>query len=101
MVPGYLFNFYNCLGEHNDSNSFGRDRDHVVNTLVTGLIVVKILKVFLEVKITLIEGTLGSAAGGPNYQHVAFIIIESGMALFATHYFSFPLAFSCLFPPNA
>ena len=50
-----------------------------VNTLVTGLIVFKILKV----KRTL--GSFSSAAGGPNYQHIVFIIIESGMALFAAH----------------
>ena len=52
-----------------------------LNTLVTGLIVFKILKVFLKVK-----RLLGSsAAGRHDYQHIAFIIIESGMALFATH----------------
>ena len=56
-----------------------------VNTLVTGLIVFKILNAFLEVKVTSIEQKLGSAAGRPNYQHIAFIIIESGMALFAIH----------------
>ena len=50
-----------------------------VNTLVTGLIVFKILKV----KRTL--GSFSSAAGSPNYQHIVFIIIESGMALFAAH----------------
>ena len=54
-----------------------------VNTLMTGLIVFKILKAFLEVKHTL--GSYNSAAGRPNYRHIAFIIIESGMALFATH----------------
>ena len=54
-----------------------------VNTLMTGLIVFKILKAFLEVKRTL--GSFSSAVGRPNYQHIAFIIIESGMALFATH----------------
>ena len=54
-----------------------------VNTLVTSLIVFKILKVFSEVKQTL--GSFTSAAGRPNYQHIAFIIIESGMALFAAH----------------
>ena len=55
-----------------------------VNTLVTGLIVFKILKVFLEVKPTLTERTLG-ATGGTKLRHirVIFIIIESGMALFA------------------
>ena len=55
-----------------------------VNALVTGLIVFKILKVFLEVKanMTSIEQTLGST-GGTKLQHVLFIIIEPGMALFA------------------
>ena len=62
-----------------------------VNTLVTGLIVFKILKVFLEVKIATSksdsEQTLGSlrqtTGGGTKLRHVIFIIIESGMALFA------------------
>ena len=55
-----------------------------VNTLVTGLIVFKILKVFLEVKATMtsVERTLGST-GGTKLRHVIFIIIESAMALFA------------------
>ena len=62
----------------------------VVNALVTGLIVFKILQVFLEVKqlkpeATSIERTLGSlsSTGGPKLQRIIFIIIESGMALFA------------------
>ena len=57
-----------------------------VNTLVTCLIVFKIHKVFLEVKATSVDRTLGSfssTAGNPNLQHIIFIIIESGMALFA------------------
>ena len=51
-----------------------------VNTLVTGLIVFKILnfKVFL----TSVERTLGSTRG-TTFRHIIFIIIESGMALFA------------------
>ena len=55
-----------------------------VNTLVTGLIVFKILMVFLEVKsaVTLLDRTLGST-GGTKLRHIIFIIIESGMALFA------------------
>ena len=53
-----------------------------VNTLVTGLIVFRILRVFLEVKATSIERTLGST-GGTKLQHIIFVIIESGMALFA------------------
>ena len=57
----------------------------VVNALVTGLIVFKILKVFLEIKPTSVERALGSlnSTGGPKLQHIIFIIIESGMALFA------------------
>ena len=55
-----------------------------VNTLVTGLFV---LKVFLEIKATSVEQTLGSLesnAGGAKLRHVilVFLIIESGMALF-------------------
>ena len=55
----------------------------VVNTLVTGLIVFKILKVFLEVNAasTSVKRTLGSSGGTP-LQHTVFVIIESGMALF-------------------
>ena len=50
-----------------------------VNTLVTGLIVFKILKVFLEVKRT----SGDSPGGGTKLRHIIFVIIESGMALFA------------------
>ena len=53
-----------------------------VNALVTGLIVFKILKVFLEVNPILVELTLDST-GGDRLRHVIFVIIESGMALFA------------------
>ena len=55
-----------------------------VNALVTGLIAFKILKVFLTVKAvtTSVERTLGTT-GGTQLRHVIFIIIESGMALFA------------------
>ena len=58
----------------------------VVNALVTGLIILKILIVFLEVKATSVGRTLGSLssnAGGSKLRHIIFIIIESGMALFA------------------
>jgi hypothetical protein len=56
-----------------------------VNALVTGLIVFKILKVFLEFKPTSVERTLGSlnSTGGSKLRHITFIIIESGVALFA------------------
>ena len=55
-----------------------------VNTVVTGLIVIKILKVFVQVKAatTSTERTLG-AAGGTTLRHIIFVVIESGMALFA------------------
>ena len=75
-----------------------------VNALVTGLIVVKILKVFLEVKanVTSVEQTLNlGSTGGTKLRHVIFIIIESGMALFAIQlirvvvfYFALPLQWS-------
>ena len=66
-----------------------------VNTLVTGLIVFKILKVFLEIKAlttssTSVERTLGvssTGVGGAKYRHIIFVIIESGMALFAVQLF--------------
>ena len=53
-----------------------------VNALVTGLIVIKILKVFLEVNPILVELTWNST-GSTKLRHVLFVIIESGMALFA------------------
>ena len=57
----------------------------IVNALVTGLMVFKILTVFLEIKATSVERMLGSlnSTGGPKLRHIMFIIIESGMALFA------------------
>jgi hypothetical protein len=45
-----------------------------VNALVTGLIVFRIFKVFREVK---------DVTGGRKLRSIIFIIIESGMALFA------------------
>ena len=54
----------------------------VVNALATGLIVFKILEVFLEIKATSVEGMLGSS-GSLKLRRIIFIIIESGMALFA------------------
>ena len=55
----------------------------VVNALVTGLIVFKILKVFLEIRPTSVERTLGSSTEDSKLQHIIFVIIESGMTLFA------------------
>ena len=53
-----------------------------VNVLVTGLIVFKILKVFLEVKAnsTSVEQSLRST-GGTEFRHIIFVIIESGTTL--------------------
>ena len=56
-----------------------------VNALVTGLIVFKIFKVFREVKsvITTLEDKSLGITGGNKLRSVSFIILESGMALFA------------------
>ena len=56
-----------------------------VNALVMGLIVFRILRVFLEVKGTScsVERTSDSI-GGTALRHIIFVIIESGMALFAS-----------------
>ena len=65
-----------------------------VNALVTGMIVFRILKVTARgVKpSTSVERTLGST-GGNNFQHIMFIIIESGIALFAIQLVRFVLEF--------
>ena len=52
-----------------------------VNTLMTGMIVFRLLKA-TGVKPTSVERTLGSTEGN-KFRHIMFIIIESGMALFA------------------
>ena len=52
-----------------------------VNALMTGMIVFRILKA-TGVKPTSVERTLGSTEGS-KFRHIMFIIIESGMALFA------------------
>ena len=52
-----------------------------VNALATGMIVFRILKA-MGVKPTSLERTLGST-GGNKFRHIMFIVIESGMALFA------------------
>ena len=54
-----------------------------VNALMTGMIVFRILKA-TGVKRTSVERTLGSTESeGNKFRHIMFIIIESGMALFA------------------
>ena len=53
-----------------------------VNTLMTSMIVFRILKVAGAMPSTSVERTLGST-GGNKFRHIMFIVIESGMALFA------------------
>ena len=62
-----------------------------VNALMTGMIVLRILKV-TGVKPTSVERTLGSTEGN-KFRHIMFIIIESGMALFAIQLVRFVLGF--------
>ena len=61
--------------------------------MVTGLIVFKILRAFLEYKPPAVEQTLGSLSSveDTKLQHVIFVIIESGMALFAIQLLRFVL----------
>ena len=63
-----------------------------VNTLVTGMIVFRILKVTGASMPTSVERSLGST-GGNKFRHIMFIIIESGMALFAMQLVRVVLAF--------
>ena len=56
-----------------------------VNSLMTGMIMFRILKA-TGFKPTSVEQTLGSTEGN-KFRHIMFIIIESGMALFAIHLF--------------
>ena len=62
-----------------------------VNALMTVMIVFRILKA-TGVKPTSVERTLGSTEGN-KFRHIMFIIIESGMALFAIQLVRFVLAF--------
>ena len=62
-----------------------------VNALVTSMIVIKILKA-KGVEPTSVERTLGSTVGS-KYRHIMFIIIESGVALFAIQLVRFVLEF--------
>ena len=66
-----------------------------VNTLVTGMIVFGILKVTVGVEPTSVERSLGSSGGSnTKFRHIIFIIIESGMALFAIQLVRVVLAFA-------
>ena len=62
-----------------------------VNALTTGMIVFRILKA-KGVKPTSVERTLGSTEGN-KFRHITFIIIESGMALFAIQLLRVVLSF--------
>ena len=62
-----------------------------VNALMTSMIVFRILKV-TGVKSTSVERSLGSTQGN-NFRHIMFIIIESGMALFAIQLVRIVLSF--------
>ena len=53
-----------------------------VNILVTGLIVFRILKVYLQVRTTLDNQNLGITDRSGTFRRVIFIVVESGMALF-------------------
>ena len=61
-----------------------------VNTLVTVLIVFRILKAFLEYKPRSVERTLGTIED-TKLRHAIFVIIESGMMLFAIQLLRFVL----------
>ena len=62
-----------------------------VNSLMTGMIVLRILKA-TGVNPTSVERTLGSTEGN-KFRHIMFIIIKSGMALFAIQLVRFVLVF--------
>ena len=62
-----------------------------VNALMTGMIVFRILKA-TGVQPTSVERTLGSTEGN-KFRHIMFIIIESGMALFAIQLVRIVLSF--------
>ena len=54
-----------------------------VNAMVTGLIVLRILKVYWEVKPTSFDRTFGVDGDNPKLRSIVFIMIESGMTLFS------------------
>jgi hypothetical protein len=55
----------------------------IVNALVTGLIVFRILKVFREVKMISDWGSALNEGPGSKLKSIIFVLIESGMALFS------------------
>ena len=83
---------------HNDASYWdtvfitGLAASMAVNALMTGMIVFRILKA-TGVKPTSVEQTLGSTEGN-KFRHIMFIIIESGMALFAIQLVRIVLSFT-------
>ncbi|KAF8811918.1 hypothetical protein BYT27DRAFT_7183427 [Phlegmacium glaucopus] len=63
----------------------------VVNGVVTGLIVLRILKVYWEVRPTFEDQTLGIGTTKGKIRSIIFIIIESGMAMFTIQSIGFVL----------
>jgi hypothetical protein len=57
-----------------------------VNAVVTGLIVLRILKVYLEVKSAFEDRTLDVGGGNVKLRSIVFIIIESGVVMFAIQF---------------
>ena len=53
-----------------------------VNAVVTGLIVIRIVKVYLGVRSTSEDRNLGAGGSNGKLRSIIFIIIESGMAMF-------------------
>jgi len=53
----------------------------IMNALVTGLIVFRILQMFRQVQTSTGDGQMSEVTGGSKLQRVIFIVIESGMAL--------------------
>ena len=79
MVQGQIF-----VAEWSNSLTIaGLALSMTVNVLVTGLIVSRILMVFQEVKTSIADSQIFGVTSGSTLQRVIFIIIESGMALFA------------------
>ena len=85
MAISYGYNNINALADWNNTLFItGLIASTAVNTLVTGMIVFRILKVTKINPMTSVERTLDSSTRGTTkFRHVMFIIIESGMALFS------------------
>ena len=86
MAISYGYNNINTLADWNNTLFItGLIASTAVNTLVTGMIVFRILKVTRINPIISVERTLvdSSTRGTTKFRHVMFIIIESGMVLFS------------------